>query len=110
MNEPSKGNRPVAAPNGDVKIQLDVGKEAIKARFVKAKELGVKESNVNQFKMAVCAFILDAAGVVDKEKRKQAWTLFGSTSGSFGSNVSGYNQDNGFRVAKDNVEGYVGEI
>ena len=103
-------------------MQIETTKGAIKARVLEARTIAAKSSKVDQFKLAVCRFIMDAAGVcvepgMKKEdiektnaKRLAIWKQFNATSGSFGSNLSGYEQDNDLRVAKDKLEDYTGAV
>ncbi len=76
----------------------------------KMRDIAPKESKVNQFKLAICAFILQEAGIKDDAKKLAVWKAFRSTDSGFGSNLSGFEQTFDLRVARDKIEGFTGSF
>lgn len=73
-------------------MQIDTTKEALKARVVKVRTEWQKGEKVDQFKLAVFGFIADSLGVTDQAVRLAGWKQFVTTTGSFGTNLSGFEQ------------------
>ena len=96
-------------------MQLDTTKEAILKRVQDARNdarVGQKggSTKTEAFRLAFVRFILDAAEVKDVKKRAEAWKQVQATTSSFGTNLSGYEQDNGLRTAKDTATEFGGTV
>lgn len=93
-------------------MQMDTTKDSLKARVLKARADWPKGSKVDQFKLAVFRFIAESLGIKDDKLKAEAFKQFLATNGSFGSNLSGFEQVTGLREAKSEVkvEEFLGTI
>ena len=92
-------------------MQMDTTKAGVIAYLDAAKKNTPTASRQAIHKLAVCKFILDAAGVKDAKVRAEAWKQFDATNAAFGCNGSALEQAFGLRTPKEaRIEALLGDI
>lgn len=85
-------------------------KEEIKSKYLDpiAGKMKSEWHKQSVHRAAVCAFILDSAGIKDSKERDKVFALWGSTPSSFGCNASALGQELGRPKGTRKVEAFQG--